>query len=87
MVAKNKGEYNPCVPAVPPVISDFEVGEVILRGAERMNEHERIRATISLRLIDRRRRSMKELIPEMTDLASLQSKQGAKRFQTPDLAG
>ena len=32
MVAKDKGEYNPCVPAVPPVISDFEVGEVILQS-------------------------------------------------------
>ncbi len=32
IVAKDKGEYNPCVPATPPVISNFEVGEVILQS-------------------------------------------------------
>ena len=32
VVAKNKGEYNPCVPATPPVISNFELGEVILQS-------------------------------------------------------
>lgn len=32
MVAKDQGDYNPCVPATPPVISNFEVGEVILQS-------------------------------------------------------
>lgn len=32
VVAKDKGEYNPCVPAVAPVISNFEVGEVVLQA-------------------------------------------------------
>ena len=31
-VALDKGEYNPCVPATPPVISNFQVGEVILQS-------------------------------------------------------
>lgn len=32
VVAKDKGDYNPCVPAVAPVISNFEVGEVVLQS-------------------------------------------------------
>jgi hypothetical protein len=32
MVARDSGDYNPCAPAVPPVISNFEVGEVILQS-------------------------------------------------------